>query len=250
MSLTYTQLDKLSKNDIITYALEVQEKYKDNVNIGEKLDNALVEIVAIQKSVEELKVQNIQLESSLAVTKAVNDQLVNRVVELERQVNANCQYSRRECLEISGIPNSIKQDDLESKVCEILSTIDVTVTPSEIEACHRLKNNDRTIVKFCRRKGCNMVLKNKNKLKVADKTKLGFEDDHKIFINESLCPEYRFLFWKCRLLLKSKKIFSYWTFNGIPKIKLSDEGRVYAITHVQDLQKLFPDVDFSKEVKQ
>ena len=76
---------------------------------------------------------------------------------------------------------------------------------------------------------------------------LGLCEDDKIFINESLCPEYRFLFWKCRELAKSEKIFSYWTFNGTVKIKLSEHGDIRTITHVRDLQDLFPDVDFSKK---
>ena len=248
MSLTYTQLDKLSKNDIITYTLEVQGKYNDNINLSEKLDNAIKDIGILQKTVEELVSRNTQLESSLAVTSNVNDQLLKRIIDLERQTNANSQYSRRECLEISGIPSSVGHDQLEGKVCEILKSIDVEVPPNKIEACHRLKNN-QTIIKFSSRKDCKKVLENRSKLKVSDKTTLGFDQDHRIFINESLCPEYRFLFWKCRELFKRSKVFSYWTFNGVIKIRLSDGGKIYAITHVTDLKTLFPNEDFSKEVK-
>ena len=151
-------------------------------------------------------------------------------------------------MEISGIPSSVKNDQLEDKVCEILKSIDCEVPPNKIEACHRLKNN-QTIIKFSSRKDCNNVLRNRSKLKDTDKTPLGFDEDQAIFINESLCPEYRFLFWKCRLLAKSSKIHSYWTFNGVIKIRVTDGGKINAITHVTDLKSLFPDVDFSKEVK-
>ena len=226
--------------------MDVQTKYNENLNICEKLEKALDDIAALQKTVNELREQNTQLESSISIAKNVNDQLLLRIEHLERQSNASAQYSRRECLEISGLPSDVKDEDLEGKVIEILSTIDVTVNPSQIEACHRLKN-DRTIIKFSSRKDCHNVLRNRKKLKDTDKTSLGLTKDHKIFINESLCPEYRFLLWKCRKLCKVNKIASYWTFNGTVQIKITENGQIHAITHVKDLQDKFPNFDFSKK---
>ena len=248
MSLTQTQLDKLNKYEIIQYTLDIQVKYNENLNIAEKLEQAMMDITSIQRTVEELRHQNIQLEATLAVTKSVNDQLVKRVEDLERQTNANAQYSRRECLEISGIPKEVSNDDLEGKVRDILHEIDVNVPSECIEACHRLKSNNRTIIKFSNRKDCIKALSNRKKLKKVDKDKLGFSEDDKIYMNESLCPEYRFLFWKCRVLAGCNKIFSYWTYNGTIKITLSEGGKIYAITHVNDLKTLFPDIDFTKKV--
>ena len=137
-------------------------------------------------------------------------------------------------------------DNLEAKVCKIFSTIDVDISSDRVEACHRLKNNC-TIIKFSNRKDCIKVLENRSKLKVSDKTVRGFDQDTKIYVNESLCPAYRFLLWKVRQLIAGKKVYSYWTFNGIIKIKLSDASKIHAIIHIADLRKLFPDVDFSKE---
>lgn len=42
------------------------------------------------------------------------------------------------CQEISGIPASVKDDDLESKVLNILEEIDAPVDPSLVEDCHHL----------------------------------------------------------------------------------------------------------------
>ena len=246
MSLSQSQLDKLNKHGIIQYTLDIQVKYNENLNLNEKLEKALNDIAAIQKTVDDLRIHNEQLESTLAVSKKVNDELLKRIESLERQTNSNSQYSRRECLEISGIPKNVSDESLEGKVCEILCDIGVGISGDRIEACHRLKN-DRTIVKLANRKDCINTLKNRKNLQKADMTKLGFNEDDRIYINESLCPEYRFLFWKCRLLAGVNKIHSYWTFNGAIKIKLSEDGRIYAITHVKDLEKLFPNTNFSKE---
>ena len=51
---------------------------------------------------------------------------------------ANNQYSRKECLEISGIPASFADDRLESKVLEILQENEVSIDPSLFEDCHQV----------------------------------------------------------------------------------------------------------------
>ena len=62
-------------------------------------------------------VQNIRdtfkhMESELSVVKNFNHLLSKRLVDMERQCWANAQYSRRECLELVGIPKSFKDDVL------------------------------------------------------------------------------------------------------------------------------------------
>ena len=242
--LNRTQLEKLKKEDLFDLILSLQNKYEENLQMGSKLDEALAHISKINETMSKLEQRNIELESTLLVTKNVNTKLVSRIEDLERLVHANAQYSRRECLEVAGIPPQIGNEQLEDKVCDIFSSIDVKLNSRDIEACHRIKN-DRTIVKFANRKDCVKVLQNRKKLKDCDMTLLGFDEDHKIYVNESLCPYYRTLFWKCRKFHELKKIYSYWSFNGTIKVKLSENGRIHAITHIKDLEELFPDDDFS-----
>ena len=47
----------------------------------------------------------------------------------------------RECLQISGVPESVAVNDLERKVLKLLEKIDVEVHPDRIEACHWIKSN-------------------------------------------------------------------------------------------------------------
>ena len=54
-----------------------------------------------------------RVESELSVVKTVNHLLSKRLVDMERQCWANAQYSTRECVELVGIPQSVKDDDLE-----------------------------------------------------------------------------------------------------------------------------------------
>ena len=64
-----------------------------------------------------------------------------------------------------------------------------------------------------------------------------------VYINDSLCTYYKMLWGKCRKLLLNKYIHSFWVTNGTIKLKTVENGRVYAVTHRNDLVELFPDND-------
>ena len=55
------------------------------------------------------------------------------MVALERQCWGNNQYSRRECLEITGVPDSVSNDDLEETIIKIFDKLNVAIDPSNIE---------------------------------------------------------------------------------------------------------------------
>ena len=60
-----------------------------------------------------------KIEAELAIIRTVNSKLKKRVVSSERQSSSNSHYSRRECLEICGFSESLKNEDLEGKVVKV-----------------------------------------------------------------------------------------------------------------------------------
>ena len=62
---------------------------------------------------------------------------------MEKDIIVLQQYIRRNNVEICGIPNSVPDKDLEKKVIEIASTLNVRLSPGDIEACHRLKDRKK-----------------------------------------------------------------------------------------------------------
>ena len=70
-------------------------------------------------------------------------------------------------------------------MCDVFQEIGVDIFDRDIQACHRLKDKDRVIVKFTDRKDCLRILRVKRQLKGLDPA------GTKIFVNESLCPYYR-----------------------------------------------------------
>ena len=148
-----------------------------------------------------------------------NKLLQSKVEKLEIDVQQNFQKQRENNIEVSGIPAEVSDDQLEGTVISILSSIECTVLPCDIQACHRLpsRNNTvkKTIVKFVNRKEADLVLKNRRKFKDVEKSyNAHFTGNEQIFINENLTPYYATLALKCRSLKRKGVIRDLKSFRG------------------------------------
>ena len=140
----------------------------------------------------------------------MNNLLIKKSVDIEQQCWANAQYSHRECLEIAGIPTSTPQQSLEEKVCQIFEAIGISDDKNDIDDCPRLRNNERKIVKFLRCKCCKQVLRCKKDLRsIINMSHLDLPEGTKLFINESLCGDYKGLWVICKKLRNRKQIHSF-----------------------------------------
>ena len=165
---------------------------------------------------------------------------MERLVVPEQKCWANEQYSRRECLEISGIPESVSDNALEDEIQGILRGIDAEVDTENIELCHHLNgkgSKGRVILKLSKREDAEKIKLNKKKLKTIVHRKIGLSSGTKVLINESLCGNCKLLWSKCKKLFLEKNIASFWVTNGTVKIKLLND-QVRSITHEVDLSAL------------
>ena len=163
------------------------------IDYQNKFDNMLSNINAELTS---LRDRFTKMESQLLVTRRVNDNLVKQNRILERKCATNDQYSRRECLEISRIPHSIPNNNLEETVRKIFNEIGVTVNSRDVESCHDLnqKANPKTvIIKLSKRTDVARVMNNQKKLKSLKPQNIGLPSGSKIYMNESLCKCYKYL---------------------------------------------------------
>ena len=76
-------------------------------------------------------------------------------------------------------------------------------------------------------------MKNKKKIKSMKPQNIGLPPDFKIYINESLCKYYKYLWWNCKLLQTRGNIQSFWMTNGSIRIKPQNDG-VTSVTHIED----------------
>ena len=99
----------------------------------------------VKDAVRELKECVKKLEGELALSKNISELLSDRLVYMESQCWGNAQYSRRECVEVAGIPQSVPASDLEKKFSKILEKVGMKVPAKHIDACHLLANKDASL---------------------------------------------------------------------------------------------------------
>ena len=116
MSLTETALQKMSKDKVIALTLKHQAKFSSTV-----------------RSIADLKSDFRRLESELSISRSINSNLCDRVKGLECQYWANNHYSRRECLEITALPENTENGNLEDLTLKVLNEIGVNIDSKNVE---------------------------------------------------------------------------------------------------------------------
>ena len=99
MAHILASLEKLGKSDLTRLVIDYQNKFDTVLN-------------NINSELLDLKNKFTKLESDLEISRNVNNKLTDQVTMLERKFWENEQYSRKEYIEISGIPQSIEHLDL------------------------------------------------------------------------------------------------------------------------------------------
>jgi hypothetical protein len=123
------------------------------------------------------------------------------------------QYSRRDCLEILGIPTIIGENT-NKLVKKIGQQIGAHVSDQDISISHRLRTSDgrdpAIIVKFSCRDVRDKFYRERKALRNKSIKDIGITRfaDRKIFIVESLIQQNRKLFNKC-LQVRREKNFKY-----------------------------------------
>ena len=124
-SLTEESFSKLSKQELIATILKMQNKMESS-------DTKLAE--EVRKHDDSFQ----QLKPDLAMTKNVDTKLHKCFVNMEKKCWENAQYSRREYVEIAGIPTSVPDNELEENVCKITDKVTGKIDDNDIESCHRV----------------------------------------------------------------------------------------------------------------
>ena len=157
MSLSESALKKLSKDEVITLALEYQNKFDST------LTNINKEISGLRQNYEKML-------SKLCISRQVSSKLKDKILSLERQCWSNCQYSRRQFLELSGLSESIKNSELEDTAIQLLKKLDIDRDSSNTDDCHWPKC---VIVTFFKQKDASRIRKVKKNLKGMDLSSIG-----------------------------------------------------------------------------
>ena len=215
----------------ITIGNKITEAIKLGNNKDEIIQSLQNEVLALQNRICKLKSQVPLLEEAL-----INNEI---------KINNADQYSGRNNIVLQGIPQSVKRKDLEDKVINVLDKVNVKVTKNDIEACHRLGDSRKTIVRFVNRKHSFEALKNKKILMSVDLTSIGLDKNTNLFLSQNLSDYNNKIAFHCRELRRKRLIDSTWAYDGKIFIKIQDNGNKEEIKHLSQLTRKFSDHIFN-----
>ena len=167
LNLSESALNSLKKTELVQKILDLKGKVIVDTDLH-KLSN---QISKLTEAIDQILLENRKLKSELSITQNVNSRLEEKIINLEKNQVKGEQYSQRNNVELSGIPNSIPDEDLENTVINICKESGIGVQARDIEGCHRLplsrnsrSHDKRVIVKFLNQKNEEALLKDKKRI--------------------------------------------------------------------------------------
>ena len=249
------------------FSILLDEKLKP---INHKMDD-LVENISFMNERFESLVQRIDdVENKYSELVKENKCLKDEVLRLSKiaehhkdEINDLQQYTRRDCVEIYGLPQQMNEDT-NQLVIKVGSLMGLDIKMTDISISHRLPQNTNSyssrlrsrdgnrssavskfpklIVKFTRRETKELFYQSRKKL--IDKTtkhissSLGRVSDNRIFIGESLSQRNRELFTASLKLKKEKNFKFIWTQSGRIYLRKADDSPAHLIRNKDDLNSL------------
>ena len=211
-----------------------------------RFDNLSTEFL----NLKDIIIKNLQIENERLRNRV--SYLNKRIVSLEFNHNMLEQYGRRNNIEITGIPDTVQDNELENKVIGIFDAIGVEANSADFEDCHRVgksKNNSKKVIaRFVNRKVVKNALYKRKQLKTIDKSSIGLQNAT-IFLNENLTPEKNKIAYHCRKFKRDGTISKTYTSNGTNFIccNILENGKLQKVHHVNDLCIMSPDINFGND---
>ena len=205
------------------------------------LDNELLNL-------KDVIIKNLQVRKE-RLRKNVNV-LESKILTLESDHNLPEQYGRRNNIEITGIPDSVSDQNLEEKVVNILNETSADVSPKDIVECNCVgvpKNSSKkTIVYFINKRHAKKALISRKKIRNNSSSNCY------VFINENLTVQNNEIAFLGRKLKRSGHVNKIFTKDGTVNISGPEtyRGKVLKIHHINDLFSLFPYYDFGENYRE
>ena len=125
MVVTRSQLENLSKDELIDRLLQVQ-------NIEDELE-------LFNKRFDDFLGKYNEFHSELQVSTNCSNLLRNRVIVLGKNALSTAQYVRGEITEISSVPGLISDQNFEEQVCKALPLTGIKVEDKDLHVLHEKK---------------------------------------------------------------------------------------------------------------
>lgn len=225
-----------SINDHLAYTISEQVN-KSMENMAQSVADIIS--ASLNTRISTVEAENVRLQEQVKDLNAKISKLEQFNNTYERKLDTAEQYSRRNCLRISGVSET-PDENTDDIVLKIARECDVDLSLADISRSHRVKPRAKQptstgnirprdiIVKFISYRLRSALYKKKMQLKGNDLFR-------GVYINEDLTQVRADLLRLARQLLRSKSILGAWSYDGRVFIKKLNGSRI----HVQskcDLQ--------------
>ena len=243
-------------NDILQKLTALTSKVEKISSVEEKLTELQKSVEFVSKSFDDFKKDIDNVKSLTTQLKQDNESLQGQLQATQRELtvtreelNELQQYSRRNNIEISGIPQH-EGENTDDIVMKIAGAVGVKVTPEDIDISHRLprRHQDQRgqvqhppiIVKFTRRTIRNKIYYSRQQLKDKTPRQLHLDDQstNRIYINENLTPTTKRLFHQVNERRKHLKWKFIWTSNGKIYVRKNEDAESIMISSLQSVNRI------------
>jgi DNA gyrase/topoisomerase IV subunit A len=204
--------------------------------VSDKLDSSTKLMEAISTELAALKKENGELRNN-------NARLSSEVEDLKERMRTLEQYTRRNNLEISGIPVTASEDVV-AIVQDVGSALGIAVEDSEVSAAHRIPSyrQDRTpsiVVQFHHRTTRDSLIAKfrEKKSLCASKVNSSFTQQ-KVYVNEHLSPNNKLFLTKLKQKCREVNYSFVWCREGKFFVRKSPGDRAIKISSFDELKKL------------
>ena len=171
--------------------------------------------------------------------------LKQELAEQRRVINDLEQYSRKNCLNIAGIPEC-SGENINSKVAELGRAVGVQINDLDIDTAHRLGNPERSrnravIVKFVRldkREELYAARKRIRTAQVPPGSTLTEATLRGVYVSDSLTRANQAVMFAAREMKRADRLFAAWTDSGRMKVRIRRDGPTRVIRSIDDLHEL------------
>ena len=178
------------------------------------------------------------LEEQLAETRQELKKTVIRLDQLEA-------YSRRNCLNISGVPER-DGEDTDKLVLDIGKAAGVNLTPADLDRSHRIgrpggdkpRNITVRLATHSARQSLLQAKRNLSAHRIPQHPVMAQDVLRHIFLSECLTQRGQFLLFVARRLKAAKKVWAAYSTNGRIKVRMAENQGPNVIDDISDLQRL------------
>lgn len=252
-----TSPEETSLLELKEMLVDIQITVSNILRENSKLTNEMAEV---RNAIHQQKAELTDVKTALAITKKQHEEMETELTAVRKKINDQEeeiaelydlqdeleQYTRKNSLEIHGVPESA-YTSTEEVVLKLAEALNVAVKPEDVEISHKLnrKGVKPIIVKFQSHKVKSSMYKERAKLKhvrVSDlfpySSAATRVESERIYLNENLTSYRRGILKEANQKRKDGLVLSAWSMDGKIFVKTSPDGRPIRIYDKSDLENL------------